>query len=162
MVRKRIWFAVVVAVVVGFVAGLYLANFGLPDSARAAGGTVKSPNSIAYHFFNEEGTRFEIYEQIRTTYDGALSLAADMMVWNITKDKIEERMAVTTDEAWSVPGTAKQPPPEAGIPDPMSKITYGGMLGKEVVEAQGDLMREFWKKYDVELSDDVKKAYGVE
>jgi ribonuclease Z len=33
------------------------------------------------------------------------------MVWNVTKDKIVERMAFSTDDAWSVPGTAKQPPP---------------------------------------------------
>jgi ribonuclease Z len=122
---------------------------------------LKPRHAVAYHFFNEEGTRFEIYEQIRTTYDGPLSLAEDMMVWNITKGDIKERMAISTDEAWSVPGTAEQPPPEEGIPDPMTEFTYSGMLGKEVIEAQGDLMREFWKKYDVELSPEVKKAYGV-
>jgi ribonuclease Z len=122
---------------------------------------IKPRHAVAYHFFNEEGTRFEIYEQIRTTYEGALSLAADMMVWNITKDKIVERMAVSTDDAWSVPGTAQQPPPVEGQPDPMTEFMYSGMLNKEVVEAQGDLMRSFWKKYDVPLSDDVKKAYGV-
>jgi hypothetical protein len=69
--------------------------------------------------------------------------------------------AVSTDEAWSEPGTAQQPPPVEGLPDPMTEFIYGGRLNKEVVEAQGDLMRAFWKKYDVPLTDDVKKAYGV-
>ena len=42
----------------------------------------------AYHFFNEEGTRYGIYDGVRETYDGPLSLATDNMVWNITKDEI--------------------------------------------------------------------------
>ena len=122
---------------------------------------IKPRHAVAYHFFNEEGTRYEIYEQIRTTYDGPLSLATDRMVWVITKDEITERMAVVTEEAWSVPGTAVQPPPVSGLEDPMTDWIKAGMLHEEIVEAQGDLMRGFWKKYDVPLSDDVKKAYGV-
>ncbi len=141
---------------------------------RASGGFHTSPpafgkvmsmckprHAVAYHFFNEEGTRYEIYEQIRTTYDGPLSLAIDMMVWNVTKDEIIERMGVSTDEAWSVPGTAEQLPPEAGIPDPMTEFIKGGMLHKDVADAQGDLMRAFWKKYDVPLDPNTKKLYGV-
>jgi ribonuclease Z len=122
---------------------------------------IKPRHAVAYHFFNEEGTRYEIYEQIRTTYDGPLSLAADMMVFNVTKDKITERMAVSTDEAWAVPGTAEQLPPEKGIPDPMTDWTRGGMLVQDVVDAQGDLMRAFWKKYNVPLDPKTKEAYGV-
>jgi ribonuclease Z len=122
---------------------------------------IKPRHAVAYHFFNEEGTRYEIYDQIRTTYDGPLSLAADMMVFNITKDKITERMAVSTEEAWSVPGTAVQPPPEKGLPDPMTDWIKGGELKQDVVDAQGDLMRAFWKKYNVPLAPETKKAYGV-
>ena len=141
---------------------------------RASGGFHTSPpafgkvmsmlnprHAVAYHFFNEEGTRYEIYEQIRTTYDGPLSLATDMMVFNVTKDKITERMAISTDEAWAVPGTAEQLPPQKGIPDPMTDWIKAGELHKEVVEAQGDLMRAFWKKYNVELDPSTQKAYGV-
>jgi ribonuclease Z len=142
---------------------------------RASGGFHTSPpafgkvmsmveprHAVAYHFFNEEGTRYEIMEQIRTTYDGPLSLATDNMVWNITRDAIVERMAVSADEAWSVPGTAKQPPPQTGIPDPMTDFIKSGELREEVVSAQGELMRAFWKKYDVPLDPQTKKAYGVD
>ena len=115
--------------------------------------------SVAYHFFNEEGTRYDIYEEIRTTYDGPLSLATDMMVWNVTKDAIVERMGVSTEEAWSVPGTAIQPPPQSGRADPMSDFTRDGELQQPVIEAQGPMMREFWEKWDVPLAPDVKKAY---
>ncbi|MHC4492306.1 MAG: guanitoxin biosynthesis MBL fold metallo-hydrolase GntH, partial [Planctomycetota bacterium] len=60
---------------------------------------VKPRHAVAYHFFNEEGTRYEIFNQIRTTYSGPLSLATDNMVWNVTKERIVERMAASTDEA---------------------------------------------------------------
>ena len=37
----------------------------------------------------------------------------------------------------------------------------GGGLYKDVVGAQGDLMRDFWKKYNVPLSAETKEQYGV-
>ena len=49
---------------------------------------VKPRRAVAYHFFNEEGTRYQIYEDIRQTYDGPLSMATDNMVWNIRRDEI--------------------------------------------------------------------------
>ena len=38
-------------------------------------------------------------------------MAADLKTWNITKDKITERMAVVTTRANAVPGPTRQPPP---------------------------------------------------
>ncbi len=79
-------------------------------SAQAFGkvmSMLEPKHAIAYHFFNEEGTRYGVYEAIRETYDGPLSMATDMMVWNITRSGITERMAVSSDEAWDVPGTEK-------------------------------------------------------
>ena len=46
---------------------------------------------VAFHFFNEEATRYAIYDAVRQTYSGPLSMADDMMVWNITKEEIVER-----------------------------------------------------------------------
>jgi ribonuclease Z len=89
---------------------------------------LKPRHAVAYHFFNEEGTRYGIYTGIRETYDGPLSMATDLMVWNITKDKITERMAVATHEAWSVPGDAVQPPPEKGRPPVMTEAISSGRL----------------------------------
>jgi ribonuclease Z len=75
-----------------------------------------------------------------------------MMVWNITKDKIVERMAESTDAAWSVPGTAKQPPPEKGRPDPMSDFIKAGEWGPGF-NAQNDMLDEFMEKYNLEKQD---------
>jgi ribonuclease Z len=91
-------------------------NTDFHTSAQAFGkvmSMIEPRHAISYHFFNEEGTRYGIHEAIRQTYDGPLSMATDMMVWNISKDEVVERMAVSTDEAWDVPGA------EEGLaPDP--------------------------------------------
>lgn len=51
------------------------------------------------------------------------------MVWNITKDEIKERLTLNTPNAWAVPGTAMQPPPQPGVPDPMSDFITVGEWG---------------------------------
>ncbi len=90
-------------------------NLTFHTSAQAFGkimSMIKPRHAVAYHFFNDEDTRFDIYEGIRETYDGPVSMATDMMVWNVTRDQVVERMAVSPDEAWDVPGPNKQPPPD--------------------------------------------------
>ncbi len=106
--------------------------------------TIKPRHAIGYHFFNEEATRFGIYDGVRETYSGPLSLAADNMVWNITKDKIVERMTISPDQAWSVPGPKKPPSPVEGIPDPLSDFIKAGKW--DVEDAQGKMIEEFKKE----------------
>lgn len=108
---------------------------------------IKPRHAVGYHFFNEEGTRYAIYEGVRSTYDGPLSLAVDNMVWNITKDGITERMAVITEEAWSVPGAKEPPaPPAPGtVPDPMTDFIKAGKW-EPAIKAQGDLVDAFKKE----------------
>ena len=129
-----------------------------PQSFGKIMSTIKPRHAVAFHFFNEEGTRYGIYEGIRETYDGPLSMATDMMVWNITKDTITERMAVSTDDAWSVPGTARQPPPEKGRPNPMSKAINSGRW-RPGFEAQDDMLDEFMKAKKLEKMDWRPKMY---
>jgi ribonuclease Z len=114
---------------------------------------VKPRHAVAYHFLNEEATRYYLYEEIRETYDGPLSMATDMMVWNITKDKITERMGVSPEEAWSVPGTARQSPPEKGQPPVMSKFIVEGRWDEGAQPAQKKMLDEFMKKYKLEDQD---------
>jgi len=110
---------------------------------------IKPRHAIAYHFFNEEGTRYEIEEGVRQTYDGPLSMATDRMVWNVTKDKITERMAVITEEAWSVPGTIR-PPANEKEDDPMREFSKFIISGRwDVSDAEGEMKREFRKKFNL-------------
>jgi ribonuclease Z len=106
---------------------------------------VKPRHAIGYHFFNEEGTRSAIEEGVRETYDGPLSLAVDNMVWNVTKEGIVERMAVSPDQAWSVPGPKKPPAPVGGVPDPLSDFIKAGKW--PVDDVQGEMIQEFKQEH---------------
>jgi ribonuclease Z len=79
-------------------------------------------------------------------------MATDMMVWNITKDKITERMAIAPDNSWAVPGTARQPPPQKGMPDPMSDFIKSGEWGP-AFNAQNKVLDEHAKKYNLQDQD---------
>ena len=79
-------------------------------------------------------------------------MATDMMVWNVTKDGVTERMAVSADDAWSVPGTAVQPPPEKGKPSPMSEHINSGRWVPGF-EAQDPMLDEYMQEHDLEKVD---------
>ena len=113
---------------------------------------IKPRHAVGYHFFNEEATRYVIYDSIRETYDGPLSMATDMMMWNITKDKIVERMAVAADKSWAVPGTTRQPPPEKGLAPVMSEFIKSGEWGP-AFNAQNKVLDEHSKKYNLQDQD---------
>jgi ribonuclease Z len=112
--------------------------------------TIKPRHAIGYHFFNEQGTHDDILKGVLESYEGPLSLATDNMVWNITKDKIVERMVVSPDEAWSVAGPNKPPaPPAAGtVPDPISEWIKAGRW-EPAEAAQADMVNEFKKENDM-------------
>ena len=112
--------------------------------------TIKPRHAVSYHSFEEafDGIR----AGIRETYDGPLSVATDMMVWNITKDKIVERMAVSPDRASGVPGPTRQPPPEKGVPDPMSDFIKSGEWGPGF-NAQNEMLDAHSKKYNLQDHD---------
>jgi hypothetical protein len=59
-------------------------------------------------------------------------------------------MAVSPDQAWSVPGVNKPPkPPAAGtVPDPLSDAMKAGRW-PEANEAQRDLVDAFMKKHNM-------------
>ena len=126
-------------------------NTDIHTSAQAFGkvmSMIQPQHAIAYHFFDEEGTRYGIYDGIRETYDGPLSMATDMMVWNLTRDGVRERMAVSTDEAWDVPGT------EEGLqPDPTRKPE---IVWPELINQRLD-MTEVNKRW----LDEYKKEHGL-
>jgi ribonuclease Z len=82
-----------------------------PEAFGKVMSAVKPRLAVAYHFFKDFDTTPQVYDRIRKTYDGPLSLAEDYMVWNITKDKIEVRMAATEEHTWAPPLAAPAQPP---------------------------------------------------
>ena len=108
---------------------------------------VKPRMAVAFHFFNDFDTAPDIEKRIRTTYDGPLSLAADYMVWNITKDKIRTRMAIVDEDVWPPPPSEK---PQ--VPDPTLRIPFSGFIENG--------------KYDVKdviqpIYDEINEEYGI-
>lgn len=114
---------------------------------------IKPKHGVAYHFFNEEATRYNLYEAIRETYDGPLSMATDNMVWNVTPEGVKERMAVITEEAWSVAGPTPQGPPETEGLRPVFSDYINSGYWKPAYEAQDKAMDKHMKKYKLEDQD---------
>jgi ribonuclease Z len=110
--------------------------------------TVKPRLAIAYHFFNESGTRYEIEHYIREQYDGPLSMAKDMMVWNITKDRILVREAISADEDWSVSGPIAPPQPDRTVPDQVSEWVLSHRW--DLSDTTADMVAEFKATYGLE------------
>ena len=61
---------------------------------------VEPRMAVAYHYWNHRDVEFEIYEGVRKTYDGPLTMANDLTVLNVTKDHIEVREASINHESW--------------------------------------------------------------
>jgi ribonuclease Z len=82
-----------------------------PEAFGKVMSEIKPRMAVAYHFFKDFDTTAQVHDGIRKTYDGPLSLAEDLMVWNITEDDIKVRLAVTEEHTWSPPlGRPAVPP----------------------------------------------------
>jgi ribonuclease Z len=113
----------------------------MPASFGDVMSRVKPRMAVAYHFFNDFDTRYPIEEGIRRTYDGPLTMATDLLVWNITKDEIGVREAIVDEAAWPTPSPT---PPEDGDPSertPFSEFIEGGRL--DVSETLDPLIDRF-------------------
>jgi ribonuclease Z len=68
---------------------------------------VEPRMAVAYHYWNHRDVEFDIYEGIRSTYDGPLTLADDLTVINLTKDHIEVREVIINHDSWPQ-GTSRE------------------------------------------------------
>lgn len=64
---------------------------------------VKPRLAVGYHTILEPASLQLLIESVRTTYDGPLVIADDLMAWTITKDAIVQREVVSSERV--------QPPP---------------------------------------------------
>ncbi len=108
-----------------------------PERARIVATVIHTPPSscgklfsqlqprmaVAYHNFSYFNVAPGTLEGIRQTYDGPLTLADDLLVWNVNTDSIRVRRVIGTDEAW--PAT---PPYPAGPPDPSERTEQSDWL----------------------------------
>lgn len=71
-----------------------------PAAAGKVFSTVKPRMAVAYHFFNDLDTWQAVYDEIRSTYDGPVTLAKDLLCWNVTDDGIKVREVVAQEAVW--------------------------------------------------------------
>ena len=92
---------------------------------------VKPRMGVAYHFFNDFDTGAAIQDEIRKIYDGPITLAKDMMVWNVTPDTVKAREIAFSENSWPV---------EEPGPDPMVKFPndFGKIRRQKWVELVAD------------------------
>ena len=79
--------------------------------------------SVAYHTFQDINTPPAIIAGIRESYDGPLTLADDLLVWNIDDAGITVRRVIATDEPWPA-----VPPEPVGPPDPSERTSRSDWL----------------------------------
>jgi ribonuclease Z len=71
-----------------------------PEECGKVLALVKPRLAVAYHFFNDFDTGPEVERDIRKNYQGPLALAQDLMVFNVTKQRISTRLAITPTLVW--------------------------------------------------------------
>jgi len=86
---------------------------------------------VITHTVENADTLMPIIDAVRVHYDGPLAFASDMMVFNISKDEITQRMAIGPDLPWvntviPTPQTA----PELDIHDYKSQNTFDHVIPK--------------------------------
>lgn len=72
----------------------------LPDEAGSVFDLTRPRLAVGFHFFNDFDTAPEMEAEIRKHYKGPLALAKDLMVFNVTRERIVTRMAVTSAHVW--------------------------------------------------------------
>jgi ribonuclease Z len=132
-----------------------------PEAFGKVMSEVKPRIAVAYHFFKDFDTTPQVYQRIRKTYDGPLSLAEDFMVWNITKDDIRVRMAVTEEHTWAPPTTRP-----AQAPTPSDRGTFAEKKGlpPEAIGFSDFINNGKWNVDDVlqPIYDEAGQALGKE
>jgi ribonuclease Z len=68
---------------------------------------VEPRMAVAYHFWNHSDVELELFEGVRRTYDGPLTMSDDLTVLNVTKDHIEVREVTFNHDSWPM-GTSKE------------------------------------------------------
>jgi ribonuclease Z len=109
--------------------------------------------AIAYHFFNDFETINPVYEAVRTTYDGPLSMAKDMMVWNVTKEDIKVREVIFAEDVW-VPPLVNQVPVDRSIMETNSEWTLEHV--DDISEVINDVYSKTNSKYGTDIRPDIE------
>ena len=118
-----------------------------PSAFGAIMDRVEPRMAVAWHFYNDFDTRYDVYEQIREVYDGPLAMADDLVVFNITKEDIRVREAIVNPATWPAPPPAPPEKPDHTQLTPRSQFINDGMLTDLVDEVVGPQVDVFKKQH---------------
>ncbi len=105
--------------------------------------------AVGFHFFNDYDTQPIVLADIRETYDGALSLAIDYMVWNVTKEKITTRMAAIDEDIWPQPSVLGVKRPDQSKRIGFSKYIWDGRVNYP------EVLKNIYEKINKEYGTDI-------
>ena len=120
-----------------------------PSAFGAVMDQVKPRMAVAWHFYNDFDTRYDVYEQIRETYQGPLAMATDLLVFNVTKDDIQVREAIVNPSTWPAPPASSAERPDHTLLTPRSEFIESGSLVDLVNEVVGPQVEDFKKRRGV-------------
>ena len=112
--------------------------------------------AVAYHFFNDFDIAPLVYEEVRQTYYGPLSLAVDYMVYNVTKEDIRIRMSAIDEDIWPEPATRAKLPPDASLQIGFTDYIKGGRVN------YSEVVKEYFDKINKEYETNIPYPPGVE
>lgn len=96
-----------------------------PELAGQLFAALKPRMAVCFHFVDDGmGASQKLYDSVRNVYSGPLSIAEDMMVWNVTPDAVRVRKVVGGDYAFSLP-RGKEPPDTSKLVKPSPWLDEG-------------------------------------
>jgi ribonuclease Z len=103
-----------------------------PQAAGKLFSLTKPRMAVGYHVWLDWETAPGIIGEVRSVYDGPLTMAKDLMVWNVTKDDVLVRKAAYDEDSWTAvePGEPLPPPGEfTDLSDLLkeAKLTFPGI-----------------------------------
>ena len=120
-----------------------------PEAFGKVMSIVKPRMAVAYHFINDFDTAPNIQEGIRKTYDGPLTLAKDMLVWNVTKENIKVREVVYNENVWTAP-IVNRGEIDTSLRESESDFIKGGLADFS------DVINELYKRTNEKYGSNVK------
>ncbi|MHC4971520.1 MAG: hypothetical protein ACYTG3_04250 [Planctomycetota bacterium] len=115
--------------------------------------------AVAYHFQNDADTAPRVLSDIRSTYDGPVSLATDFMVWNVTKERIRVRMAVPNHESYPPPIQRKKQAPDAMKAYTWDPFSFSGME-PETAKLINRIVDDFNRKFGTNVEPQLTGKFG--
>jgi len=117
---------------------------------------TKPKHAVAYHFQNDYDTLPIVMNAVEELYDGPVDYAQDFMVWNITKEGVRTRLAVTNPDAYPTPPLKEKKIAEGGERYQTPDSVLAGWP-EEVQEVAEDIYRDFNKKHGTDYKFQLKK-----